>query len=142
MAGPRGRPVRSGTRSKADQDAARRRRIERDREEARRRRVRRGLIAVGLVLAVAAFGALEVFLHRLNGEERALLARAPAAAAAAGCGSVRELRPYPKGLDRTHIGSGGVKAMPPLSPYPSHPPPSGPHAPAPLPAGVYTPPPP
>ncbi|HEX9313014.1 MAG TPA: DUF3105 domain-containing protein [Actinomycetota bacterium] len=142
MAGPRGRPVRSGTRSKADQDAARRRRIERDREEARRRRVRRGLIAIGLVLAVVAFGALDVFLHRLNGEERALLARAPAAAAAAGCGSVQDVPPYPKGLDRTHIGSGEVKTMPPLSTYPTHPPASGPHAPVPLAAGVYTTPPP
>ena len=95
-----------------------------------------------MVLAVVAFGALEVFLHRLNGEERALLARAPAAAAAAGCGSVQDVPPYPKGLDRTHIGSGEVKTMPPLSTYPTHPPASGPHAPVPLAAGVYTTPPP
>jgi len=142
-AGPaKGRPVRSGARSKTDQEEARRRRIERDREEARRRRLRRGLIAIGVVLAVVGLGALEVFLHRLNGEEQALLARAPGAAAAAGCGSVRDVRPYPNGLDRTHIGSGQVKAMPALSTYPSQPPASGPHAPVPLTAGVYTNPPP
>jgi hypothetical protein len=61
---------------------------------------------------------------------------APAAAARAGCTPVRDVPPYPRDLDRAHIG-GTLKRMPPLSTYPSIPPASGPHNPSPLGAGVY-----
>src|SRR5580765_3988656 len=98
--GGKPRPVRSGRRSDADRAEARRRLAEREREEGRRRRQRRGLIAVGAVLAVVLLVVLEVFLHRPSGEEKALLARAPAAAASAGCGDVRRVGPYSRGLDR------------------------------------------
>src|SRR5205809_236708 len=91
------RPVRSGSRSKLDREEARRRRIEAEREEARRIRRRRAVVAIGLVVALVLFLALEVSVHRLNGEERALLAKAPAAATAAGCTGIRTIRPYPGG---------------------------------------------
>jgi len=94
-------------------------------------------VAIGVVVAVVLFGVLEVFLHRLNGEERALLARSPAAATAAGCTGIRTTPPYPGGHDRFHVGTAPFVRMPPLSSYPSIPPASGPHAPVPLDAGVY-----
>lgn len=93
------------------------------------------------VLALGALYGVEVLLHRTSGDERALLARAPAAARAAGCSAVRLTRPFPGGRDRVHIGA-QVAAMPPLSEYPSVPPASGPHAPITLGAGVYRSPPP
>lgn len=86
---------------------------------------------------------VEVYIHRLTGPEHLLLAEAPGAAAAAGCTSVQVTRPYPGGLDRSHIGtSPEVRLLPPLSTYPSVPPASGPHDGVPLAAGVYTSPPP
>ncbi len=103
-------------------------------------RILLGIVVAGAVLA-AAYG-IEVFLHRTSGPERALLGQAPAAAAGAGCTPVQTVRPYPRGLDRTHIGGSGMRAMPVLSSYPSTPPASGPHAPVPLDAGVYGTPPP
>jgi hypothetical protein len=90
-----------------------------------------------LVVAVFLVAAAEVFLHRVNGQERALLAQAPAAAAAAGCGEVKVTPPYPGGLDRTHVGGKDLPRMPALSSYPSTPPASGPHGAAPLGAGFY-----
>jgi hypothetical protein len=131
------RPVRSGSRSKLDRDEARRRRIEAERQEAQRIRRRRALVAGGLVVALVLLVVLEVFVHRLNGEEKALLDRAPAAASAAGCTGIRTIRPYPGGHDRFHVGAPPFVRMPPLSTYPSTPPASGPHAPVPLDAGVY-----
>ena len=95
-----------------------------------------------MVMALVAFLVLEVFVHRLNGAERRLLAQAPAAAEAAGCGSVRTANPYPNNLDRVHIGAPQARLMPPLSTYPTIPPASGPHDPVPLDAGVYSTPPP
>src|ERR1051326_5128031 len=112
------RPVRSGSRSKLDRDEARRRRIEAERQEAQRIRRRRGLVAIGVVLAAVLFVVLEVFLHRLNGEERALLAGAPAAATAAGCGDIQTVRPYPGNHDRFHVGTAPFVRMPALSTYP------------------------
>jgi hypothetical protein len=70
----------------------------------------------------------------------AYLVLKPSAAADAGCGPVRVIRPFPGDptLDRTHIGpTSVVKTAPPLSSYSSIPPTSGPHNPSPLPAGVY-----
>ncbi len=95
-----------------------------------------------MVAAVVLFAVLEVFLHRLKGQERTLLAAAPAAATSTGCGGVATTKPYPRGLDRFHIGQAPLRTMPPLSTYPSAPPASGPHAPTPLDAGVYSQPPP
>jgi hypothetical protein len=85
---------------------------------------------------------VEVYTHRLNGAERALLAAAPRAASEAGCGPVRTVPPYPRDLDRTHIGAPEARVMPPLASYPSIPPASGPHGSVPLDAGVYATPPP
>lgn len=95
-----------------------------------------GAILAG-VLALGALGALTLYLHRLTPEERGLLDRAPEAAADAGCTEVREVPPYPGGLDRAHVGSADVPAMPPLEGYPSAPPASGPHGGSTLPDGVY-----
>jgi hypothetical protein len=90
-----------------------------------------GLLALGL------FVGIELWLHRTNPEEAALLASAAAAERSAGCGSVTTVRPYPGGLDRTHIGGADMPTPPPLSSYPSVPPVSGPHAPTPAQAGAY-----
>src|SRR5204863_8404605 len=130
------------SRSKLDRDEARRRSVAAEREETRRTRRRRGIVAIGLVVALLAFVILDVFVHRLNGEERALLAKAPAAASAASCTGIQTISPYPGGHDRFHVGTPPFVRMPPLSTYPSTPPVSGPHAPMPLGAGVYGTPPP
>jgi len=104
---------------------------------------RRGLIALGLVLALVALVVVEVSVHRLSPFERQLLAAAPASARAAGCTDVEVVKPYPGGDDRAHIGSGAsLQVAPPLSSYPSIPPASGPHDPVPLAAGIYGNPPP
>ncbi len=115
---------------------------------ARRRTIRRS----GVWLAVAVAIAVVVLLivrssgkaSALNGEERRLVAQAPAAATAAGCGGVTTVKPYnPESQDRTHIGAqGGPATMPPLSSYRTQPPTSGPHNSTPLPAGQYPDPPP
>jgi hypothetical protein len=96
-------------------------------------------VVVGILVALLSLAALygvEVLLHRTTGEERRLLRESTALERAAVCTSVREVRPYPGGNDRTHIG-GAIARMPPLSTYPSIPPASGPHNPVPLGAGVY-----
>jgi hypothetical protein len=124
-------------------DRALRERQARDREGAKRRRVRR-LVAVGIALALlAALVVVDVYIHRLTGPERELLAQAPAASTAASCTPVQVTKTYPNGLDRSHLGSAPeVRLLPPLSTYPSNPPASGPHDGVPLDAGVYTSPPP
>jgi Protein of unknown function (DUF3105) len=133
---------RGPSRTAAEREEARRRQLELDRQARRARRIRR-LVTAGITLVVAILIVVtEVWIHRLNGEERRLLSQAPSAAATAGCDSVTTVRPYPNGLDRTHIGGSDVRQMPPLSSYPSIPPASGPHAPTPLDAGVYRTPPP
>ncbi len=80
---------------------------------------------------------IEVFIHRTTAEEHALLSEAARASTTAGCSPVRVTQPYPRGLDRAHVGR-----IPALSTYPSVPPASGPHDPVPLGAGVYPTPPP
>ena len=67
-----------------------------------------------------------------------LLAQAPDAARAAGCGEVQTTDPYPD-ADAAHIeGDERFPQLPPLDTYPSTPPASGPHVgSATLPAGVY-----
>jgi hypothetical protein len=87
-------------------------------------------------------GALAVFLHRPDAEERRLQDQATAAARSAGCEEVQTTPPYPGDRDRTHIGGEDVPSMPPLASYPSHPPVSGPHGVGTVPAGVYGEPPP
>jgi hypothetical protein len=96
------------------------------------------MVALGVVLALVAATVVLVWVHRLNAEERRLLSRAAAAQAQAGCTDVRTTAPYPGGLDRAHVGSGGpVPTQPPLSTYPTTPPASGPHASVTVGAGVY-----
>jgi hypothetical protein len=101
-------------------------------------------VTAGLTLVVLfTAGVAEVYIHRLTGPERELLAQAPAGASAAGCTAVQATKPYPNGLDRSHVGaSPEVRLLPPLSGYPSTPPASGPHDGVPLDGGVYTNPPP
>src|SRR5439155_14517142 len=112
-------------------------------EHPRRRRITRLIRVVAVLAVLALVWVVLVYVHRLNPSERRLLAQAPAAAVSAGCGPIREIRPYPGGHDRTHVGSDpAVKTMPPLSTYPSVPPASGPHDPTPLDARVYKTPPP
>ena len=137
-----GRPQSSGRRRPEDRAEARRRREEEERLAASARRRRRAIVAGSVAVAVVLVAVTEVFIHRLSGEERSLLAAAPSAATAAGCTAVRDIPPYPGGLDRTHIGASNVPRMPPLSTYRSVPPASGPHAAIPLGAGVYGTPPP
>jgi len=117
------------------------------RKIARRRFVRRGfrwLIAAAVVGVVVVLIVRSATPAKLNSEETSLLASAPAAATAAGCGSVQKVQPFdPESADRSHIGvGGGPAAMPPLSSYRTRPPASGPHNPTPLGAGQYADPPP
>jgi hypothetical protein len=123
-------------------EAARRARDRLRRQMARRRTYRRaGIVLVGAVLVAG----IVLLANRPKGsaltkEEQDLLAAAPAAMNAAGCGSVQTISTY-KGddtLDRAHIGTASdVPTPPPLSSYASIPPTSGPHNPTPLAAGVY-----
>lgn len=135
------RPIGTGTAPRTERRRVRRP-IEQGRADARRPWVRRAFLAAAVAVVVTVAVALEIFIHRLNGEEKTLLARASAAATAAGCGSVEVTGPYPRGLDRFHIGEPPVTSMPAFSTYPSDPPASGPHASSPLAAGVYSAPPP
>lgn len=101
----------------------------------------RGLVVVGgmVVLAALVLGAVLLPSSERDTEGGSLddlLARAPAAADASGCGDVAITPPFdPPDQDAAHVAS--VAAAPPLSGYPTTPPASGPHADAPLPAGVY-----
>lgn len=103
-----------------------------------------------MVVAAAAAGVVLLIVRSsgkagaLNSEEKRLLAQAPAAATAAGCGGVTSVQPYnPESQDGAHIGSGdGPATPPPLSSYRTQPPASGPHNAAPLAAGQYPDPPP
>jgi hypothetical protein len=109
----------------------------------RAQRTRRSLVTLAVVVVLFVTAVALVYLHRLDGEERRLLAQAPASARSAGCTAVRTTDPYPGDLDRAHIGAGGpVPSPPPLATYPSTPPASGPHAGATVAAGVYADPPP
>jgi len=95
-----------------------------------------------MVVVLSVTTVVLVYLHRLNPQERRLLAEAPAAARSAGCRPVRTISPYPGGLDRAHIGTGGpVPTLPDLATYPSDPPASGPHSSVPADAGEYADPP-
>jgi hypothetical protein len=98
-------------------------------------------VALGVILALLAGAVALVYVHRLNGEERRLLAQAPEASRSAGCGPVQTISPYPGGLDRAHVG-GSVARMPSFATFPSRPPASGPHASGTVGAGVYPDPPP
>jgi Protein of unknown function (DUF3105) len=100
-------------------------------------------VALSTVVVLFVTTVVLVYLHRLNPDERRLLAGAAAAARSAGCTDVRTTGPYPGGLDRAHVGVGGpVPTLPSLATYPSKPPASGPHASSTVGAGVYPDPPP
>lgn len=126
-------------------EAARHEREEIQRRMARQRRNRRVGIAGISVVVVAAIVVLVVVQPGKTEvpSPSELLSEAPAAAQAAGCDDVKVIGLYqPKDQDRTHLGSGGLLTMPPVSTYPSVPPTSGPHNPTPLPQGIYSSPPP
>jgi len=166
--GPSGRPGGAGTTTKARagdggaairpapaspggpnrlerKEVARRARERLRRQMARRRMYRRAgiaLIAAVLVAGIVLLATKRTTGSALTSEERSLLAQAPAAMQAAGCGPIQTIKPYPNNHDRTHITAGSdVTVSPPLSSYPSTPPASGPHNPTPLSAGVYSDPP-
>jgi uncharacterized protein DUF3105 len=126
-------------------EAARREREEIQRRMVRQRRNRRvGIagVAVVVVAAIVVLVAVQPGKTEVPSPNE-LLREAPAAVQAAGCDDVKEIGPYqPKDQDRTHLGSGGLLTMPPVSTYPSVPPTSGPHNPTPLPQGIYSSPPP
>jgi Protein of unknown function (DUF3105) len=114
-------------------EEARRQRVELQRKMARSKRNRWIAVAVVVVL-VAGIGAYALFRPQAaEASPQDLLAAAPRAIEAAGCGEVENVGPFePKGQDRAH-----VAAAIQLSQYPSVPPASGPHNPIPLGAGVY-----
>ncbi len=146
-AAPTADPARRPTKAER-KDEARRQRGQIRARMAKQRRNRR--IATGIALALAAVVAVFAVTRARTGTvavtqgARQLLAAAPAAAKAAGCGAVQTIGPYrPSTLDRAHIGTPGAPATPPpISSYTSVPPASGPHNPRPLDAGVYSSPPP
>lgn len=94
-------------------------------------------MALSTVVVLFVTTVVLVYLHRLNPDERRLLAGAAAASRSAGCTEVRTTAPYPGGLDRAHVGVGGpVPTLPPLATYPSRPPASGPHGSSTVGAGI------
>jgi hypothetical protein len=117
-----------------------------------RRRRQQGLGA-GLLIGAAVIVVLVVFLLPKNDTPAgpiptpdALLARAPEAKTAAGCGDVQTVPFYggitdrnaPGYQDQAHFGaSEAFPEAPLLASYPSTPPTSGPHDPTPLQAGIY-----
>jgi hypothetical protein len=114
-------------------EEARRQRLELQRKMARSRRNRRIAMAVVVVL-VAGIGAYALTRPQpAEASPQDLLAAAPQATTAAGCGEVENVGPFdPESQDRAH-----VTAAVQLSQYPSVPPASGPHNAIPLGAGVY-----
>jgi hypothetical protein len=114
-------------------EEARRQRVELQRKMARSKRNRRIAIAVVVVL-VAGIGAYALTRPQpAQADPQDLLAAAPQATRAAGCGEVQNVGAYePKSRDQAH-----VPTPVPLSTYPSVPPTSGPHNAIPLGAGVY-----
>jgi hypothetical protein len=114
-------------------EEARRQRLELQRRMARSRRNRRIAVAV-IVVLVAGIGAYALTRPQpAEASPQDLLAAAPQATTAAGCGEVENVGPFqPKSQDRAH-----VTAAVQLSQYPSVPPASGPHNPIPLGAAVY-----
>lgn len=115
------------------------------REAFKRKAARRArLLKVGVVVAVVAVigGGTVLFVieraasNRRDAASRALLARASAAAEAAGCTAVRTIAGS-DGDDQQHTAQ-----LPALDSYPSQPPASGPHDQTPLSSGVYSDPPP
>jgi hypothetical protein len=107
----------------------------------RRQILRRALVAgivVGIVVLVVGFYMRSTKPSTSNSEVAALVAKAPAAAKAAGCGPISNVGPYqPETNDHQHI----TGTPPNLATYPSVPPASGPHNPVPITANVYTKPP-
>jgi hypothetical protein len=114
-------------------EEARRQRVELQRKMARSKRNRRIAIAVVVVL-IAGIGAFALTRPQpAEASPQDLLAAAPQATKAAGCGEVEKVGAFePKNQDRTH-----VTAAIQLSQYASVPPASGPHNAIPLGAGVY-----
>jgi type II secretory pathway pseudopilin PulG len=120
-------------------EAARRQRETLRRRAARRRAIRVGLIASGILAAIATITVYAVSQgqesSRRAAAQSSLLRQAKQAAKTAGCTGIRKVPPYP-GPDQGHIGA-DVPSPPPLTSYPSHPLASGPHDVTPLDAGVY-----
>jgi len=91
-----------------------------------------GLILAGLVAFLTLTSLNKAAENRRQKQaQQALLAKASAAAKAAGCTKVRAVPPY-AGDDQQH-----VPTLPALTTYPSQPPASGPHSFTPLDSGFY-----
>jgi type II secretory pathway pseudopilin PulG len=120
-------------------EAARRQRETLRRRAQRRRGIRVGILATGIVAAIATITVYAVSQgqesNRRAAAQASLLRQAKQAEKTAGCTGVRKVPPYP-GPDQGHIGA-DVPSPPPLTSYPSHPPASGPHDLTPLDSGVY-----
>lgn len=136
------RTTTDGRTTKAERrEQARRERFELRRKMARTKRNRRiGMVVTALLVAGAVvFVATRPSTSVASPEE--LLAQAPQAKQAAGCGPVEDVGPFqPRDRDQAHLAD--PSEAPPLSEYPSVPPASGPHDPIPLSFGVYDTPPP
>jgi Protein of unknown function (DUF3105) len=114
-------------------EEARRERVELRRKMARSKRNRRVAIVVAIGLVAAASAYLVFRPEPAEADPQELLAAAPRATEAAGCGAVEDVGSFqPKDRDGAHVTS-----PIPLSEYASVPPASGPHNPIPLGAGVY-----
>jgi Protein of unknown function (DUF3105) len=136
------RTTTDGRTTKAERrEQARRERFELRRKMARAKRNRRiGIVVTAVLVAGAvAFAVTRPSTSLASPEE--LLAQAPQAKEAAGCGPVEDVGPFqPRERDQAHLAD--PSETPPLSEYPSVPPASGPHDPIPLSYGVYETPPP
>ena len=122
---------------KARRDMARKEREKALKKYQRRQIIRRSLtagIVVGVAVLIISFVVQQSGKSASSSEVEKLVAKAPAAATAAGCDPIKNVGTYqPDSQDHEHI----TGTPPKLDTYPSVPPASGPHNPVPIKAGVY-----